>query len=472
MFFNKGYFKSSRSGGFTLVELAVLLVIISLVAVGALTMRENKAVVETSKDTLKHLHKLKLALGKYARANGHLPCPSDPKLTINDNNFGKDVRADATADCSAALESYTPDTAIEGECADKIFSGMVPIKELGLNLDDMVDSWGRRITYAVGGNMTKTTTYDYASNAIKLLRKFKRASTGSTLTTDGDGNTTGDIVIAPVGFILLSYGPDGVGAYPFDGGVNMIKPRRKDAATALVDSDLHRMNHRISPDYSIMPLTNVFAAPNAKMVDDIGVELMHFDDILVAGRKKGFNVAPIYLFPDSTATKEADYVSNTEPKNNGWGEYTCTTTSMNGKCGILKVNMDHDNNAGTPDVVGYNVYLGYYQYGGCSSNHNSVFRKTVTITQGGVYEIEAPIKSARCGGCSIETKFTIDGDILFGVEGPNAASGNPAFVTRTAQRYLSAGDHIFEIGVYSELVCNGTFNGYLGPIRMLYSNPA
>src|SRR5919109_828104 len=83
--------------GFTLLELAIVLVIVGLIAVGALkaasALRENVGISETSK----RLDTLVMALQTFLMKNNRLPCPADPNLML-----GKEERL-PNGDCGPAV---------------------------------------------------------------------------------------------------------------------------------------------------------------------------------------------------------------------------------------------------------------------------------------------------------------------------------------------------------------------------------
>src|ERR687896_2708612 len=85
--------RQRSQGGFTLLELAIVLFIVGLIAIGGLktasALRENVGISETSK----RLDTLVMALQTFLMKNNRLPCPADPKLDMNeDQNFGKEAR--------------------------------------------------------------------------------------------------------------------------------------------------------------------------------------------------------------------------------------------------------------------------------------------------------------------------------------------------------------------------------------------
>lgn len=135
---------STYQRGFSLVEIAIVLVIISvlitIVAVPLATQVEQRR----GEETLKQLEQIKEAITGYAIANGRLPCPATT-TSAGQESFC----TNASGACGAPT---TPQT--HGRCVNAV--GFVPAVALGLSGVDangfVVDAWGvqqNRIRYAV-----------------------------------------------------------------------------------------------------------------------------------------------------------------------------------------------------------------------------------------------------------------------------------------------------------------------------------
>ncbi len=118
--------------GFSLIEMAFVLVIVTLLLGGLLvpfaTQVEQRRIAETQKG----MEEIKEALLGYAVANGRLPCPVSP--TANPMN------GDAPPSCSASTAAY----------------GFLPYATLGVN---RADGWGRLYRYAVSPNFSATIPF-------------------------------------------------------------------------------------------------------------------------------------------------------------------------------------------------------------------------------------------------------------------------------------------------------------------------
>ena len=112
-----GPFRPFRHKGFTLVELAIVLVIVALLIGGMLVPLAAQRDLQNTSETQKQLLDIKDALLGFAAANGRLPCP--------------DTDTDPTA-AGYGLEEATCTASLTEE-------GYLPWKTLGVN---PLDSWG------------------------------------------------------------------------------------------------------------------------------------------------------------------------------------------------------------------------------------------------------------------------------------------------------------------------------------------
>jgi len=143
------------SSGFTLVEMAVVLLIVGLLLGGLLPTISSQIEQQRSNETRKQLDEIKEALIGYAITYGRLPCPA--------------------SDTSNGVESPTP---VTGFC-DHSYDGYVPAATLGLvsvvdsqgHTGFAVDSWGNRIHYAVTSSNVNafTTTSGIKSTGLSSL---------------------------------------------------------------------------------------------------------------------------------------------------------------------------------------------------------------------------------------------------------------------------------------------------------------
>jgi len=178
--------------GFTLIEMAIVVVIIGLLLSGGLLA--VSPVLQSSKlsDTNARLERLEQALTVYVIQNGCLPCPADRGLASTSTDAGWSHAADYYGPSHTAQTRGCSNAAT---CA--AFVGVVPWATMGISEADITDAWGNRIGYAVAGGLTQTTTIMQRS--------------GSSYPTVGNQvifNTAGVSQTTTGAYVLISFGPD------------------------------------------------------------------------------------------------------------------------------------------------------------------------------------------------------------------------------------------------------------------------
>lgn len=140
--------------GFTLVEMAVVLVIVGLMLGGLFIPLSAQLDMRNYNDTNKKLDDIKQALIGYAMINGRLPCPATNTSNGIESPVGGGV-------CT------TPDA------SNKVYLGYLPAATLGIYPQDSsgfaVDGWGgnsiNRIRYAVSMTTVGVTTNPFTTTS-------------------------------------------------------------------------------------------------------------------------------------------------------------------------------------------------------------------------------------------------------------------------------------------------------------------
>jgi prepilin-type N-terminal cleavage/methylation domain-containing protein len=189
---------SHHRHGFTLVELSIVLIIVSLLASGGLAISASMVDRAAYTDTQKQLKMIEDALHDFYTVNGRLPCVARVNSPMNDANFGVEIE---TNGCDAA----TPDVAGDGiwravAANGPVRVGMVPVRTLGLQDIAARDKYGNRILYAVTEDLTRTSSFGSASGALVVE----------------DVNDTE--ILDDAAYVLVSNGKDRKGAYLYQTG--------------------------------------------------------------------------------------------------------------------------------------------------------------------------------------------------------------------------------------------------------------
>ncbi|MCC7259625.1 MAG: prepilin-type N-terminal cleavage/methylation domain-containing protein, partial [Alphaproteobacteria bacterium] len=198
--------KTARNAGFTLLELSIVIIIISMIASAGLTLGIKRTEGSKKEITQQRMDKIEDAIGAFLVRNGCLPCPADGSLAVSDASFGI---GDAVAPCTACTTNVIA-------TVPPISAGTVPIVDLQLSDEYMFDGWGRRFTYVIEPTFATTAGFAEANmgawgtknGAIKVFAR-------------GDDSTTPPERTNAAVAVLVSHGDNGHGAWLKDGGANV-----------------------------------------------------------------------------------------------------------------------------------------------------------------------------------------------------------------------------------------------------------
>ncbi len=188
---------SKRMDGFTLIEMAMVLMIVGLLLGGMLVPLSAQMDQRNTTETQKTLDEIQQALIGFAVINGRLPCP-------------------ATSASNGAEKFASSHNAADGQCYS-FYDGFVPAATLGIastvdnqgNTGFAVDAWGNRIHYAVTSwNYVFTKTDGIKSVGISNLSpNYFVCSTASGISTTACA--TGKSLTTGVPAVIFSTGKNG-----------------------------------------------------------------------------------------------------------------------------------------------------------------------------------------------------------------------------------------------------------------------
>ncbi len=168
--------------GFTLVEMAIVVAVLALLLGGGLAVLSTQIEQQRYKDTQRLLDDAREALIGHAVRFGRLPCPADPTVASGTATAGQENPAG-------------------GPCANT--QGVLPWATLGL---PELDAWGRRFTYRVTANFARQINPPTTPN----LSAFALAENGDITVRPA---TAAAPLAAQIPAVLISHGPNGLGAY-------------------------------------------------------------------------------------------------------------------------------------------------------------------------------------------------------------------------------------------------------------------
>lgn len=201
--------RQTANRGFTLLELAIVMTISSLIMVAGIKMYDLYSNSTKRSDTLDKVSTIDTALSNFYSSNGRYPCPADPTLPMKSNTYGKEAATvNATTGkitCTIASIVGARKTNAPGPAGnDPVTIGSVPFTTLGITLSDAIDPWGYKIQYAVTTYLTDSLTFDNTYGAVRVTTE---PPTSLNLTDPVDS----------AHYAVVAFGPDHMGAYSSEG---------------------------------------------------------------------------------------------------------------------------------------------------------------------------------------------------------------------------------------------------------------
>lgn len=211
--------------GFTLIEIAVVLFILSLLLVGGLNIIATQRSNLGFKQTINRMDRLFEAMQLFLVRNDRLPCPAIPTLAKSDAQFGQESIDETPCEADQEIGSTG------------VYWGTVPYRTLNLAAGEYADGWDNQIFYVVNGGAASDNSLNAGrwdiSNSIQLRDRATAPPTPQVLISNGV-------------FALISAGPNGSGAYSLNG-----VERPAPIATSLDELDnLDADVQLVSADYS------------------------------------------------------------------------------------------------------------------------------------------------------------------------------------------------------------------------------
>ena len=207
--------------GFTLVEVVVVLIIVSVLISMAAMMTRGVAAAQKRSLTSTRMAAVDQALAQFVSQQKRLPCPADGTLGPGNANLG------------------TENGRTSAGCTNNQQNGIVPFRTLGITETDATDGWGRRFTYRVGPLLAADSGMDLsfcdpagtgaasgAANVCSTLCTAGAAMSSCTSPTnflankglkvkDASGNALMDVgpPSTAAAYVVISPGESGGGGY-------------------------------------------------------------------------------------------------------------------------------------------------------------------------------------------------------------------------------------------------------------------
>lgn len=237
---------SRRFSGFTMLESAIVVTIVAIVA--GLSLAAGNGILESGRRsaTENKLTEIEKALDSFRRRNNRLPCPARYTTTDSDTYYGIEERGGSNGNSS--IGAICDITNLSN--TDYAVEGAVPARSLGLPDEFMLDGWGNKIHYAMDMNTAITDAFsvikpgeacsvavldmprdasgNYNTSPISYSRStdlsmaisttVQSAGTITSPVTDRNSTNKANRDIQGAAYALISHGKNGHGARSLNGG--------------------------------------------------------------------------------------------------------------------------------------------------------------------------------------------------------------------------------------------------------------
>lgn len=196
--------RPTNNSGFTVLELAIVLVLVGIVIAPAIHLYQQHRIQQDWEETEQNIDSALNEIGGFRAVFGRYPCPAEPTAVPGDTTYGHELadcltNAPAPGSCANGLCTYT--NALSGE---NVVVGSIPFKTLNLQETEAYDRFLSRLTYAVTLDLTDSASFDLNGGGISIV----------------DNNDPTIPLVSPQGsahFIVLSHGRNQAGSYSRQG---------------------------------------------------------------------------------------------------------------------------------------------------------------------------------------------------------------------------------------------------------------
>lgn len=190
----------NNQSGFTLIELAIGIIIIGLILIPAITLYKDFSKNADWTETEENKSSVETEIGGFASNFGRYPCPASMTAARGDVDYGFELAncqtsAPAAGSCSGGICAYTSPNA-----GRIVLVGALPFKNLNLLEEQAYDGQSMKFTYAVTFNLTDTSTFAVNDGAIGIVSAEDLSQ--SVITTPNTAH-----------YVVVSHGPNKAGAF-------------------------------------------------------------------------------------------------------------------------------------------------------------------------------------------------------------------------------------------------------------------
>ncbi|MGZ9097752.1 MAG: type II secretion system protein [Micavibrio sp.] len=205
--YGKKAFGAAAQSGYTLIEMAVVMIIIGVLLAPLGAAYNSYMKKQTFEITDRNISLMTTVMGAYRGLNGRYPCPASLTATRDDATYGHE------SDCADAV-TIPIGSCMNGICVKqsartlasapttpiRVRVGAVPFRQLNLSEDAAYDAYGNRLTYIVTESLAVADSFNVDNGGVGIIDSQEPGQ--SLLSVPNTAH-----------FALISHGQNGAGAY-------------------------------------------------------------------------------------------------------------------------------------------------------------------------------------------------------------------------------------------------------------------
>ncbi len=158
-----------NSKGFSLLEMAAVLMIAGLIITPAITLYHQNQIEEDWEQTEDNVDTVLSAIGGFRAVYGRYPCPAEMTAAPGDNEYGHESDCNATPGDGNCVDGICEsDSVLLGQ---SVIKGSIPFKTLNILESQSYDKYNNRLTYAVTKDMASANSFTLSGGGITVQDK-------------------------------------------------------------------------------------------------------------------------------------------------------------------------------------------------------------------------------------------------------------------------------------------------------------
>jgi prepilin-type N-terminal cleavage/methylation domain-containing protein len=194
---------------FSLIELSIVILIISILAAGAISVSGIFLVGSKNKLTQQRIETIYKAIGIYLAKEHRLPCPAPINLSKSSLGYGVESGSvpvtNVFRDCDSVSGVYNSNLV-----NSKVVYGMVPVNSLGLSDQMAEDGFGSKFSYIVHESLTIPNYSDSSGGSDGFSYYDDESNLAETITIYQLPSTN---TITKIVFAIISHGQNKLGSF-------------------------------------------------------------------------------------------------------------------------------------------------------------------------------------------------------------------------------------------------------------------